>query len=313
MDARITKSRLANLISYDWLKIVAGILAAVLALCVFFTTVKTRPRDNQVFAIYGYREVTAGEGCRGLSDRLLENGIFSYDVLSVENETFGTDQYSDTALAARRSTMLGSVMFTTTNPMECTDESGNVVKDENGETVYTTVLASLVGGNELVAYDLERYLADCENYLIRFFGENWREGSLNEEEARRCFEARNGSDRRFRSQEKKEEGVLKEKERLESLRENYLAALGYLESGLISYVRTPNNEGGTSAMAFSLGGLRTLRNLYFYTENGGPVSSNICLIFFRNDYDAGKPAAEVTNDLRYEPLAFLRYVVETYA
>ena len=70
MDARITKSRLANLLSYDWLKIVAAILAAVLVICVFFTTVKTRPGKYHTFTVYGYRELVEGGDANGFLERL---------------------------------------------------------------------------------------------------------------------------------------------------------------------------------------------------------------------------------------------------
>ncbi len=36
MDARITKQRLSNMLSYDWLKILAAIAAAALALALFY-------------------------------------------------------------------------------------------------------------------------------------------------------------------------------------------------------------------------------------------------------------------------------------
>ena len=54
MDAKITKSRLANLLSYDWLKIIAAILAVVFLLIVFFTTIKTRAREEQIYTVYAY-------------------------------------------------------------------------------------------------------------------------------------------------------------------------------------------------------------------------------------------------------------------
>lgn len=307
MDARITKSRLANLLSYDWLKIVAAIVAAVLALCVFFTTVRTRPRSNQVFAVYGYRELLAGEGCRGLSKRLLDESIFSYEILSAENETFGNDQYSDTALAARRSTTLGTVMFVTTNEIEATDD--------DGQTYQTNVLQDLAGGgNGLLCHDADVYFEDCERYLVRFFGEGWEEGELDREKAHACFFARNSSDKRFRTAARREEGARMEEERLFKLREDYLFVKERLDSGLFSYAYVTDDEGVSHAKGILLDGLGSLRNLYYYSgENGEQLTQNICLILFRNDYDAGKPADLVENDLRYEAVSFLRFVAENFS
>lgn len=289
------------MLSYDWLKIIAAIAAAVLLICVFFTTVQTRPRPQQVFTVYGYRELLAGAATEGLDDDLLDE--LSYDVLKAEIETFGTGEYSDAAFTARRSASLGTVMFTTTN--KYIDAQGN----------ETTVLESVAGGETAeLALDLEQYFADCRAYLERFFGEDL--GSLNKEEARACFMKRNGEDRRFRTQQKLEEGVLEEYSRLERLKEDYLFVLSRFESGLIEYSFVTDKNGQPRANAIALGKLQRLSEFYYYNEISGEetvrTSRNIVLFFFRNDNDAGKPAAQVTNDLRYEPVSFLRYLIKEY-
>lgn len=306
MDARITKQRLANLLSYDWLKIIVAIVFATLGLVVFFTTVKTRPRKTQRFSIYGYRELVEGGSSSEVTDQV-KKGVLSYDILDVELENFGTGQYSETAFMARRSTELGTVMFTTTN----------LAETEEGEEPVT-VLQALTGGRVTeLTLDLKLYMSDCENYLIRFFGENWQEGALNEAEAEKCFLARNGKDRRFRSDEKKQAGIALEQERLLALREDFIAVSGYLADGTVGYSYVTDDKGEQRAAGFSLGGLSQLRKLFYYTvkdANGASVQStqNICLVLFRNDEDAGKRADLVENDLRYEPISFLRYVVEKF-
>ena len=57
MDARITKQRLSNLISYDWLKMLVTILVFVLVLVLLFTMTATRPRKDQEFAIYAHTDL----------------------------------------------------------------------------------------------------------------------------------------------------------------------------------------------------------------------------------------------------------------
>ncbi len=306
MDARITKSRLSNLLSYDWLKIIAAIIFAVLGLVVFFTTVGTRVGKHQLFTIYGYREIVAGESASGFADGLLSRGVFSYDILDAELETFGTNEYSETAFAARRSAELGTVMFTTTNLI--TDET-------TGES--STVLQNLAGGKATeIALDLEQYFIDCEQYLIRFFGENWTENPLNGEEAEKCFLKRNGHDKRFRSDEKKAEGIELEKARLEKLREDFLAVRGFFGDGTLTFSYVKDESGNDRAAAIALGGLPQIRKLYFYTteEDGKTVqaTANVCLMLFRNDWEAGLPADVIENDLRYEPVSFVRYLVDRF-
>lgn len=304
MDARITKSRLSNLLSYDWLKIILAIAAAVFAICVFFTTVQTRPRENQVFTVYGYRELNAASGAADLMEKLLKEGVFSYDILDAQQETFGTGQYAETAFAARRSAGQGTVMFTTTNRTDADDPS-------------KTVISEFLGGEmHGLALDLDVYIADCENYLIRFFGEKWRQGELDRAEAEECFFRRNEKDRRYRSEEKKQAGILQEYARLEKLREDYSYILTKIGDGTLSFVSV-NDENGTSRVkAFALGKLAGLRDFYYYSEETDGVTvttaANVCMFVLSNDRDAGRNAYAVENDLRYETFSFLRALIERF-
>ena len=101
MDAKITKERLGNFLSYDWLKILIAVVAVVFALCVFFTSVQTRPRADQEYELYGYTGLVKGSGASGLESRLLGGGL-SYDILTFTFETFDAfDTYSDTAYAGQ--------------------------------------------------------------------------------------------------------------------------------------------------------------------------------------------------------------------
>lgn len=289
------------MLSYDWLKIIIAIVFAVLGLVVFFTTVETRPGKYREFQIYGYREILGGEASMNLGEEFLRRGVFSYDILNVEFETFGTGQYSEATFTARRSAGEGTVMFTTTNKIE----------DDQ------TVLERLTGGaNARGVVDLAQYMTDCENYLVRFFGENWREGTLDAAEAERCFLNRNEKDKRFRSAAKKAAGIEQEKQRLEKLRADYLVVSESFESGLLGFSYVADENGAQRANAVALGKLNRLKSFCYYAEetDGASVRSvaNVCLLLFSNDGDAGKPASAVVNDLRYEPISFLKYLVSEY-
>ena len=52
MDARITKQRLGNLLSYDWLKMLIAIVIAVFLIILLFTMTATRVTNAQTFAVY---------------------------------------------------------------------------------------------------------------------------------------------------------------------------------------------------------------------------------------------------------------------
>lgn len=300
MDARITKSRLSNLLSYDWIKILVAIVVAVLGLVAFFTTIKTRPGRIHTFTVYGYAGIYSGTFANQAERDLLE-GVLSYDILKADFESFGEDEYSDVAYAARRSSGTGNVMFTTTNP------------GEGGESVLQNV-----AGGELteIALDVEQYLSDCEQYLIRFFGENWRTAEVDVAEAKQCFLKRNGKDNRYRfSAEKREQGVKDECARLEKLREDYLAVLESFQDGTLEYSEVKDESGNLRKNGISLKNLAGVNRLfYYYEEESKAVSTaNLCMILFRNDNDAGVAASKVENDLRYECISFIRYLVGKFS
>ena len=192
MDAKITKSRLANLLSYDWLKIIAAILAVVFLLIVFFTTIKTRARDEQIYTVYAYSTTDSvsdgdpdmkllnGDDGGTFAENALDGGAFSYDILNVEYENLGSDSYSDTIFNARRMAGQGTVLFVS-------DYISPEKDPEETEPVSSLDLLFL-DATDTFALDTKQYLADCEAYLVRFFGEDWRSGALDEEEAEDLLE-----------------------------------------------------------------------------------------------------------------------------
>ena len=58
MDAKITKSRLGLLLSYDWIKIVGICTAVVLLWLLIFTMTATRATTGQSFELYAYGGVS---------------------------------------------------------------------------------------------------------------------------------------------------------------------------------------------------------------------------------------------------------------
>ena len=174
MDARITKSRLANLLSYDWLKIVAAILAVVFLLIIFFTTIKTRARDEQIFTVYAYSttesvsggdvdmELQSGEDANGFASHALSSGAFSYDILSVEFENFGSNNYSEQLFTSRRMAGQGTVMFVS--------DYISPDKDPDETELISSLDLLFSDASAEFALDTKQYFSDCEAYLTRFFG-----------------------------------------------------------------------------------------------------------------------------------------------
>lgn len=320
MDARITKSRLGNFLSYDWLKIIAAILAVVFVLIVFFTTIKTRARNEQEFIIYAYsttQSVSGGDADMTLyngadadafADTLLSSGAFSYDVLQATYENLGSDQYSETLFTARRMAGQGTVMLVS--------DYISPGKDPEQAELGSSLDILFSGVTDEFAYDPDEYFSECEQYLQRFFGEDWENGELNEEEAEACFLARNEKDNRYHFASQKQQGIEDEKERLYKLREDYLFVQeNCFDTGLYTLAEVTllvddyREETTTGNYAINIGALPALRNLVYHIVEEGETSvqssEDICLVILKNP-------DRMESDLRFETVSFLRYLYEEY-
>ena len=314
LDARITKQRLSNLISYDWIKIVVTIVVACLVLALLFAFTAARPRRAQEFYVYAYTDVSTGSDFSSLKEEL-EDGVFSYDILSVGTEGFDGSMGS-TTYTLRRSVGSGNVLFVTDNRVYETDEEGQIVLDEEGEpvvetesTLYTMASGSVVSKDSSTAgvvYDTKYYLDACERYLAQFFGDDWRtsdvlDGDRTPEES---F-ARNKKDNRFRSDEAYAQGVELEKARLRKLREDLLAVEAAFEERLLSHTCYENALGEEESLGIDVGGLSGLHDLVYYMDGEERAADDIRLVLLFN-------GALAQDDLRFESISFLRYLVENY-
>lgn len=302
MDARITKQRLANMLSYDWLKILGAIALAATILCVFFVMIATRATDGQTFYVYAYDGLYTGKDFSNLENDLLDKHVFGYDVLKTGSESFKkSGLYGDSVFMARRSAGEGRVMFV--NDVRTTNDEGKV---------SSTLIDSFFDdeGTEQESFalflDPEVFLNDCEKYLVKFFGEKLDSEEPNEAETRKTFLERNGKDKRYRTEAKKEAGILDEVKRLKKLRDDYLAVKAEL-NGKLPFA-TYTTEIKTHKAGFSMDKLN-LTGLVYHTveqeEEGVKTESqsnqNIALCIFNNGDREG--------DLKYETVNFLAYLL----
>ena len=296
MDAKITKERLGNFLSYDWIKIVCAIVAAIMFLLVLFTTIGAGTTSAQRFSVYGYLDLSYGDDAVDFANQVKSAHVFSYDILEVESENFTDGTYSSAQLVTRRSTGDGDCMF--------------VSNYKEKEDSLSTLEQLVVGYGADFMLDPALFLADCEAYLNGFYSD-WTAGTLDEARVKEAFLARNGKDKRFRSEESKAQGIVQEKERLERLRRDYEYVISSFESGLLTYTTvTVEGEGETvtAQCAIGLGKLNKMTELYYYTveKDGETVrtAEDLTLILFDNkDWDG---------DLKYDTISFLRYVAQHY-
>ena len=320
MDARITKQRLGNLLSYDWLKMLIAIVIAVFLIILLFTMTATRVTNAQTFAVYAYTDLTAGKDFNSLGSTLKTNEVLSYDILETKTEKFSADDRYD-IFSLRRTVGEGTVMFISDVRTYKTDDAGNPVYDEGGNQVVSSesALYSLAMGGAVnpdrptsaAVYDTKYYLQMCEEYLISFFGENWRGNAEPDAAAvRESFLSRNSGDKRYKTAASREEGIVQERQRLIDLRDDYLTVLGLFENGTYTHTvyEGTDEEGKTyeSALGINVGNLADISDVAYYTDSEGKaITEKLNLVILYNDFHEA-------NGMLYEPITFLRWLYEEY-
>ncbi len=238
MDAKITKTRLSRMLSYDWLKIVGLALAAILVWTLILTMTATRITPAQQFKIYNYAGVTMEDKASSLlfNAQHTKDGVFSYEVIETGQEDLNTagDQMH-TILEARFTVDEGDLLF-----LADIDDTNYPEKDDNGEiTGYQySYVESFVLRYARYAYDMDKYLADMESYLKVYFGEEWKTGNLNTDKAETDFRTRVKKDKRYKKESQIVAELPNEFKRLENYRDGLLTFQGYLADGTVSLTQT---------------------------------------------------------------------------
>ena len=248
MDAKITKKRLARMLSYDWMKIVGVATAFILVWVLIFTMTATRITPAQQFTVFNYY-ANAGltDKFYSLYSNTLTDGTFSYEVIEINQNDLATsgEENAYTLMESRFATDEGDVMFVP----HIGDEDYAEKDDVTGETVYEYTYAEVFFNRwypyvyELYAVDettgelVGGYFYDMEQFLTEYFGENWETGELDKAKAERDFRARvkGNKDKRFKKEAEIAQGVLDEYERLEKYRAALNEFYGYLESGVVEF------------------------------------------------------------------------------
>lgn len=320
MDAKITKKRLSQLLSYDWLKIVGVIAGVILIWSLVFTTTATRILSSQQFGIYNYMGSTVTDRFHNYSD--LTNK-FSYEVIktSGNDATTGGDEYLFQIMEARLVTAEADVVFTP-------DIEGGGIQYQtelNGEAKQTTCLEDFLYRYTGYVYQLDGedgYLAQMANYLNGYYGGDYVNGELDEAKVEADFRAlvAETKDKRYKKEASILEGIKGEKERISAYRQSLVDFNSYLEKGYISL---------------------TQKTLYFnydseIVEKTGCYSINVCPdermdnlkrdVYYRvtdEESEQTKTTAlnmnlilikdgETREGFQFESLTFVNYLVETH-
>lgn len=240
MDAKITKTRLSRMLSYDWLKMLLTAVAAIVVWMLIFTMTATRITPAQQYTVYNY------VGNTSLSAEFydfLQGGKtadrFSHEVLKIDSYDFTTTGSSThEILSARMQTDEGDALFL--SPLN--DASTAYKEDEETKYRYT-YLESYLRRYAYMTFDVNEYLEQMRAYLNGYYGDYKAENAtLNEEKVETDFRKREKKDKRYKKEGDIRKGIALDKERLEKYRAALINVEGYLENGTITLVETELKE-----------------------------------------------------------------------
>lgn len=337
MDAKITKTRLGQMLSYDWIKIIAVALAAILVWSLVFTMSATRITATQQFVIMNYPGAWQGKSFNRYYDMLGKD--FSYEIIEMSAEDLATNESQlGTLLETRFAVGTGDVMFA---PNVNDPDTKTEVKDEQGNvtaTTYSTYISQFLNTSYFFyvaqlddSADKDGYFTQMKNYLARFYtiaSETERTfgsvtlsvatfGDLDESKVEAAFKARieKNKDKRFKTEEKIKQGVRDEVKRIQSYRAAYDAFFSYLEAGYIEFTVSSVTLGDTTKTgAYSInlcpnedtmGKLKDYAYYSYTDENEKTLTSakDMNLLFLE--------LTELDHDFKYENVIFLNKVVST--
>ncbi len=242
MDAKITKSRLAHMLSYDWLKIVAVATALILFWNLLFTMTATRVRPSQQFTVFNHYANAAfsDEFHDDLAAAVNGKETFSYEVIELTTSDLTISQEQvHTILDGRLQTDEGDVMFIPKLPDPST------AKEENGKTTYSAnYLQTFTMGYRYFLEELDPeneksgYFHRLKTYLNGYYTEGYENAeSLDEAKIKSDFRARakKNKDKRFKTEAQLQDGETKDVLRVQKYRDALLKFEGFLASGLVAF------------------------------------------------------------------------------
>lgn len=322
MDARITKKRLGHMLSYDWIKIIALVAAAIVLFSLLFTMIATRASTGQTFYIYSYYDTFVKKESVNDLDNLKEKGALSYDVLDVTNSALAKNEYLAQMLAAYIAAQQGDVFFITdTTPTPEEGQEDEILYSEWQSFIsggYYSAFARL--GNETYnESDLDdrkkNYFEELEKYLNKFYSNDFKANEIDGQAVEDTFRARMKKDKRFKTEKKIKAGIVEEKERIESLKKAYLNVLKAIDEDIISIKTTKlyndvnkNGELEENEWVELCRGIdiSNIGNITDFIVNKNTENSNEGLTMAIFDW------ANYQYHLQFEPITYLNFLILEY-
>jgi hypothetical protein len=208
MDSKITKQRINNYFSYEWIVIVVFIVASCLLWEIFYGIASVKPTIGQEFKYY-YDASIDVTNARSFHNFMYEKGAFSFDILENNYEEISEDYQ---VLNVRLEAGEGDIMITQAKNYEEQGLVGIRAKElVDKSPVYSLDQLALDGREYLKTLLKDGALAGAE-IDYQAFDDNFDLAKI-----KQGFEKRLGRDNRFRNEEQKQEGLKLEIERIKKL------------------------------------------------------------------------------------------------
>ncbi len=249
MDAKITKTRLSRMLSYDWWKIVAIAVALIFVWTLVFTMTATRILPSQDFTVCNYMgNVTFSNGFNDNYGKAVNSNAFSFETIEWGTEDFAlnsSEAYQ--LLPARIATEELDVMFVSMQGVK-----GKEIETPEGEAqkYSSTYLTDFLIGYRFNLHKADEYLAQMQAYVDKYYD---ADGKLDEGKIEKDFRARAkaNKDKRYKKEADIVAGVRGEIDRVKK----YTAALDkfndYLARGLVELTTTTYTDEKNESYSFS--------------------------------------------------------------
>lgn len=316
MDAKITKKRLAQMLSYDWVKIVAFVVCAILLWTLIFQMTATRIKPSQQFRVYNhYANESLGDEFYNVYKKLAKDGALSYEVIemNVTDLTRSEGEHISVLDGAMR-TDDGDVIFVP----NVGDKSYKTETDGVVSYKYTYV-ETFVGRYFPYLYNLDEndengYFNKLRKYLNEFYLNGYKdETSFDEEKVKTEFRKRvkKNGDKRFKKAEEIERGAQLEVDRIQKYRAALIEFEEYVQSGVVTFTEiTLENNGqvyasGTLGLNICPDVSKTgelKKQVSYLDENEVSTAKDMNVFFFNFD--------GVEDSFEFESLIYVNQVIQ---
>lgn len=216
MDAKITKERIGQMLSYDWLKFIAMAVAVIIFWLIAFTVTATKITNTQRFTVFNHSSnATLGTDFYDLMDDCMENG-FSYEVIETDifdlsGKASQANSYYEAHLGAETAHLVFMPYF----------EGGEAQAFVNHR--YTNLIT------------VHEFLTEMKAYVSAYYPNgDYENGALDTAKVASDFRMliKRNNDKRFKGK-KFNEGLLQEYARIQSYADALVQFEEYLDLGLV--------------------------------------------------------------------------------